>query len=148
MLGTAHVALTLASRVAPPLDIGRLLELILVHDAPEALTGDLPRAASELLPSGAKRSMEEGAAARLLGPLAPRLVETWAEYASGASREARLARHCDVLQLGVRLLGYQGQGHRGLEEFLAGVESLDCSEFPPAAELRGEILAAWKQAGG
>jgi putative hydrolase of HD superfamily len=148
VLGTAHVAVSLAARVHPPVDLGRLLALILVHDAPEALTGDLPRAAAELLPPGAKHSMEEGAAARLLGPLAPRLVEAWAEYSSGASREARLARHCDTLQLGVRLLGYRKLGHLGLDEFLRGVERLDCAEFPPAEELRREILAAWKQAGG
>src|SRR6187401_1339359 len=69
VLGTCHAILALGPRVDPPLDVERCLALALVHDAPEALLGDLPRTASELLPEGAKRTAEERAARRLLGPL-------------------------------------------------------------------------------
>jgi len=41
----------------------------------------------------------------------------------------------------VRLAGYHRAGQRGLEEFVATVRGLDCSEFAPAAELQREILA-------
>ena len=142
VLGTAYVALHLASRVCPPLDRGRVLTLALVHDAPEALSGDLPRAASELLPAGAKRELELGAARRLLGPLDGQAVEDVADYADGRTREARFVRLCDKLQLGVRLLGYVRSGRRGLEDFRDGLEALDCSEFEPAEQLRRELLAA------
>jgi putative hydrolase of HD superfamily len=140
VLGTAHLALALGRRVDPPLDLGRALELVLVHDLPEAGSGDLPLRAGEALPAGAKRAMEDRLAADLAGPLG--LEGAWAEYQAAETREARFARLCDKLQLGVRLVGYQRAGHGGLEDFRAGLEALDCAEFPAAAELLQEILAA------
>ena len=141
-MSTAFVALALAPRVEPPLDVDRAVTLALLHDAPEALTGDLPRRASELLPDGAKRRMEGAAARELLAPLSDIASERYEEYAAGESREARLVRLCDKLQLGLRLLAYVRAGARGLGEFRDGIEALDCSEFAPAEELRARILAA------
>ncbi len=148
VLGSAQLALLLAPLVDPPPDVARLLALVLLHDAPEALTGDLPRAAAAFLPAGAKRSMEAGAARVLLEPLGPESMSAWEEYAAGQSREARLARACDGLQLGLRTLGYVRAGVRGLENFRAGLERLSCQEFPPAEELRRELLDALEEAGG
>jgi 5'-deoxynucleotidase YfbR-like HD superfamily hydrolase len=142
VLGTCHVVLALGPRVKPPLDVERALCLALLHDAPEALTGDLPRAAAELLPAGAKAEAEARAAERLLAPLSDLAHERWREYRAGETREARFAKVCDRLQLGVQLVAYTRAGARGLEEFRAVVEELDCDGFAPAEALRGEILAA------
>ena len=49
---------------------------------------------------------------------------------------------CDRLQMGVRMVGYQRMGVRGLEPFAATIQALDCSEFSPTENLRTEILAA------
>jgi len=138
VLGTAHLALALAPRVEPALELARVLVMALVHDVPEALTGDLPRAASDLLPPGAKQQMERGAAERLLDPDA---AVAFHEYQAQETREARFTRLCDKLQLGVRLVGYRRSGQRGLEEFSAGLRALDASEFAPAAELLAELIA-------
>ncbi len=142
VLGTCHAILALAPRVAPGIDVEHCLALALVHDAPEALIGDLPRGASDLLPRGAKAAAEEAAARRLLGALSGFALERFGEYRAQNSREARFARLCDRLQMGVRLVGYRRMGVRGLEEFAGTIEGLDCSEFAPAAALRAEILAA------
>jgi putative hydrolase of HD superfamily len=142
VLGACHMILALGPRVSPKLDVERCLALALVHDAPEALLGDLPKAAAELLPPGAKAAAEESAARRLLAALSPLAVECFAEYGAQGTREARFARLCDRLQIGVRLVGYERLGVRGLEPFASTIRTLDCSEFPPAAERRGEILAA------
>lgn len=142
VLGTGYLILALGPRVSPPLDVDRALALALVHDAPEALLGDLPRAAARLLPPGAKRTAEVAAAAELLGPLSRLAEERFREHLEATTREARFARLCERLQLGVRLAGYHRSGVRGLEEFAATVAGLDCGEFPPAAELQREILAA------
>ncbi|TDJ71546.1 MAG: HD domain-containing protein [Planctomycetota bacterium] len=142
ILSTAYVALALAPRVTPELDLGRVLAMALVHDAPEALTGDLPRVAADLLPEGAKARLEQGAAERLLAPLAPVAAEAFAEYQSQATREARFTRLCDKLQLGARHVAYVRAGQHGLGEFGAVARELDCGEFPPAEALRLEILAA------
>ena len=148
LLGTAWIALAIAPRVRPALDVDRVVTLALVHDAPEALTGDLPRRARDFLPPGAKAEMEERAARELLLPLSGTAHERFAEYRTGASREARLVRLCDKLQLGLRLLCYLRRGARGLEDFAAGLAELDCAEFPPAAELHARLLAAIADASG
>ena len=142
VLGTGFVILGLGPRVRPDLDVDRAIALALVHDAPEALIGDLPRAASRLLPAGAKRKAEEGAARELLPPLSALAQARFDEYCAGSSREARFARVCDRLQLGVRLVGYRRAGALGLEEFEETLRALDCGEFEPARELQREILAA------
>jgi putative hydrolase of HD superfamily len=145
-LGVAQVALALAPREEPPLDVDRVLALCLVHDAPEALTGDLPRSGSRHLPAGAKATAEAAAAAELLAPLHPLALERWAEYAAGETREARFARLCDRLQLGVRLLAYLRSGQRGLEDFVETVRGTDPGEFPAASAFHADLLAALEDA--
>jgi putative hydrolase of HD superfamily len=142
LLGTAHLALALAPRVDPPLDVDRVVALATIHDAPEALTGDLPRSGAELLPEGAKRTAEARAAEIVLGGLHPVARERFLEFERGETREARLARLCDKLQLGLRLVAYTRAGQRGLSTFRGTLEELDCAEFAPAEELRRALLAA------
>lgn len=141
-LSTAFVVLALGPRVEPAIDVERALTLAVLHDVPEALTGDWPRTVSELLPSGAKRGVEERAGRRLLEPLSGHALERWQEYRDQATREARFARLCDRLQLGLRAVAYQRGGRTGLGEFRATVAELDCSEFQVAARFQAEILAA------
>lgn len=140
ILGTAYLARGLAETVDPGLDLGRVLELALLHDAPEALTGDLPWGAARHLPTGAKAAMDASAARELLAPLFSGAPELVAAYAAGNSREARFVHVCDRLQLGVQLLVYMRSGRRGLAEFLVGLRALDCSEFGPAAEFQAALL--------
>jgi putative hydrolase of HD superfamily len=147
VLGTCHVVLALGPRVAPPLDVERALALAVLHDAPEALTGDLPRAAAGLLPPGAKAALEAAAAERLLVPLSALAWERWRELRAGETREARFARACDRLQLGVQLLAYVRAGLGGLDEFRRTLAEVDCAEFAPAEALRREILARLPAAG-
>jgi putative hydrolase of HD superfamily len=141
-LGTALVALALAPRVRPELDVERAIALAVVHDVPEALLTDLPKCAAELLPAGAKAVAEERAAKQLLGPLGPEALALFDELAAGTTREARFVRLCDRLHLGLRWLGYRREGARGLEGFRAGLVALECGEFAPCAELKAELLAA------
>ncbi|MBK7642233.1 MAG: HD domain-containing protein [Planctomycetes bacterium] len=141
ILGVCELVLALGPAVEPPLDSERCLALALVHDAPEALLGDLPRTAAELLPEGAKRHAEARAAERVLGPLSALARERFEEHARGVSREARFTRVCDRLQLGLRLLGYRRTGQAGLEEFEATLRELDCGEFEPARGLQRELVA-------
>jgi hypothetical protein len=46
------------------------------------------------------------------------------------------------------MVGYARLGVRGLGEFAATIRALDASEFPPAAALQREILAAAEASGG
>ena len=45
-ISTAHLVLALAPEVEPALDVDHALTLAVVHDSPEAWTGDLPKSAS------------------------------------------------------------------------------------------------------
>jgi putative hydrolase of HD superfamily len=53
----------------PEIDLGRALELALVHDLAEIRIGDLPRTAGRYLPVGAKAAAESAALAELMAPL-------------------------------------------------------------------------------
>jgi putative hydrolase of HD superfamily len=147
-IGTAYLALALASQIVPPVDADRCVTLALVHDAPEALLSDLSHDASALLPSGAKRGAEARAAQRLLEPLSALALERFNEVHGDLSREARFVHLCDKLQLGVRLVGYLRSGARGLEGFVPGLAALECGEFAPCERLRAEILERVRALGG
>jgi len=142
VLGVAQMALALAPRVTPPLDLGRSLAMALVHDAGEVRSGDLPRAASEALPKGAKAAMDRGLAEAVLAPLGPLALAAADEFRAQATREARFVKLCDRLQLGVRLVGYVRAGRGGLGQFRAGLAELDVAEFQVCADLLAEVLAA------
>ncbi len=139
VLGVAHAALALAPRVVPPLDLGLVLAMALVHDAPEARTGDLPRPAATHLPPGAKANLEARIAQEVVHPLSGPAAEAFAEYQAGASREARFVRACDRIQLGVRLLGYERAGRRGLEEFWTSLDHDSVDEFEPCRRMAAAL---------
>ncbi|MBI5363839.1 MAG: HD domain-containing protein [Planctomycetes bacterium] len=142
ILNTCYVVLALGPRVEPAIDVERAVVLATLHDAPEALTGDLPRMVKSMLPDGAKAQAEEHAARALLDPLPPSVLERWREYRDACTREARFVRVCDRLQMGVRAVAYRRLGLRGLDDFEVALRELDCGEFAPARALREEILAA------
>ena len=140
---TTLLALALAPAVEPPLDLGRCLALCTVHDLAEAGLGDLPRAGSRALPPGAKASAEAQLALDLtqgLGPGTAILRAYWDEYAAAGSREARFARLCDKLQMGLRALVLARAGHRGMGTFGESVAGLDCSGFEPCESIRDELV--------
>ena len=145
VIGVAYVALALCPRVQTreggPLDFGRVLSMALVHDAPEALSGDIPRPAAAHLPKGAKRAMEEALANEVVRPLGPSAGAAWDEYTAQKTREARFVKGCDRLQLGVRLLAYERAGQRGLDEFWDSWTG-EFSEFACLDALARAILSA------
>ena len=140
-LGTAQLAMVLGPKVDPPLSVERAISLAVVHDAAEALVTDLPRVSARLFPDGAKAAAEEKAAGELFSE-APEALGLWTEYQEQQTREARFARICDKLHLGVQLLAYVRSGARGLDEFRVGLEGLDLEDFAPCHALRDELFAA------
>jgi putative hydrolase of HD superfamily len=147
VLGVAQLALALAPRVTPPLDVGRTLALALMHDASEVLSGDLPRRASAALPHGAKAELDRALGRQVAGPLGALAAAAEAEFRAQTTREARFVKLCDRLQLGVRLVGYERAGRRGLDDFWPGLRALDAAEFPPCAALLAEVLSAERALG-
>jgi putative hydrolases of HD superfamily len=92
------LAMLLARRAAEPVDLPRVLELLLVHDVPEIDCGDQIVYAA----TGPERAAAEAAAAeRVFGLLpradAERLRERWREFDEQRTPEARFALAMDRL---------------------------------------------------
>ena len=123
------------------LDLGRALELAIVHDLAEVRLGDLPRTAARYLQAGAKHAAEQAALAELLAPLGRRGDALYAEYRDKATPEARFVGACDKLQLMLKVTLYEGWGAGGLAEFWANEANFPAAEFAPVDELIGELRA-------
>lgn len=135
-----HVAFLVwaLGRELPGLDLGRALEIALVHDLAEARLGDLPRPAARYLPAGVKAAAERRIVADLLAPLGAG-GEALADYQEGASREARLVAVCDKLQLLIKAWVYRQAGNANMDEFFAALAGFDDGGFPRVRELVEEL---------
>lgn len=136
-----HVAVLLWALAPelPEVDTGHALELALVHDLAEVRIGDLPRTAGRYLPAGAKAAAESAAMADLLAPLGDRGPALLAEFEAGVTREARLVKACDKLQLLIKVFAYERAGAAGLSEFWDNEINFPESGFAPVDELLAQI---------
>ena len=123
-------------RQIPEVDVGRAVEIALVHDLAELRIGDLPRTASRYFPAGAKASAESAAMNEILAPLPANARDLYAEYQAAASPEARLVKACDKLQLMLKVAAYERWGTGGgLAEFWDNPENFPDGGFAPVREL-------------
>lgn len=121
------------------LDVGRALELALVHDLAESRLGDLPRTAGRYLPEGAKHLGEAEAIAELMGPIGTRAAGLYEEYRAGDSREARFVAACDKLQLMIKVATYERWGTGALAEFWDNPGNFPDEGFEPVRRLFEEL---------
>jgi len=110
----AVMALLLAEHAAEPVDVGRVVAMLLLHDVVEIDAGDV-FVYDEAAQAG-KRAAEERAADRLYGLLPPDqgawARELWEEYEAKATPEARFAASIDRLQPLLQNLMTGGLGWR------------------------------------
>jgi len=128
------------------MDVARAVEIALVHDLAELRIGDLPRTAGRYFPDGAKQRAESAAMAEILAPLPERARELYAEYQAGETREARLVKACDKLQLMIKVAVLESWGARGLAEFWDNPENFPDGDFEPVREVL-ENLRRRREAG-
>ena len=107
------LAVLLAGEAREPIDVGRVLEILLVHDVPEIDCGDQIAYAA---PSSDRDAAERAGAERLFGMLpeaaARRWASRWEELAEGATAEARFAHAIDRLCPVLLNLASNGQSWR------------------------------------
>lgn len=129
--GVAWLTLALAP---PDLDLGRALQLAVVHDLAEAVTGDvLPAEAAALAPGDRERE-EAAAVEALTGALPPTRRDSVralaAEYRARETAEARFVKACDRLEMALQAAAYAEESREN------GLRREAFSEFVESA-LRG-----------
>jgi len=111
---TAIIAFALA-RLSPQVDADRVLRMALVHDLPEARTGDLNYMNQKYV-----RADEETAAADLTRglPFGEEMAELLAEFRAQQTPEAVLAKDADHLEMLLQLKEHLDVGNRNAEEWI------------------------------
>ena len=139
--GVAALAL-LVGDVVGGLDRGRLLAIAMLHDMAEALLSDLPASATRLLGAEAKHAAERRAIEELFGrlPGCAEYLALWEEYAGGGSREARLVKGLDRVEMLAQALAYERAGSRALAEFWSDAGAGWADEFPILRQLAEQLL--------
>ncbi len=94
----------------------RAMKLAVLHDAPEARTGDIPMPSKTAEVADAMDSLERRIASELLPDS---WLHLYAELEAGSSLEARAVSAADKLQMMIKVMVYERQGRGCLEEFWA-----------------------------
>lgn len=136
------IAYTLARHIDEPVDMGKVLTMLLFHEVGEARLSDLPRRGSVYLKQ-AKEDAETQIAADLLGDIAPELLDVLKEFNERSTLEARLAEACEELQILFAALMYAKERNGDLTEYrrdVAKYNSYGIEIADKLAKLIGEKL--------
>ena len=124
------------------IDIGKLLEMSIIHDLGEAVIGDIP----VIDPAhNSKREIEEKGVIEMLSVLPLKLqsyyMKLWLEFENKQSKEALLAYQCDKLSAVLKAKHYETQtGREGLfKEFYEGKTTQKAFENGPLSEVFKDI---------
>lgn len=108
-----------AHQLDRPLDIGRAVQIALVHDLAESVLTDLPKRSTELIGESVKHAAEWNTLHEMLAdhPAQDDVLRYWQEYSDASTPEGRLVRDADKLEMIHQALRYEQAGNRNLAEF-------------------------------
>lgn len=90
----------------------KVLKMSLLHDLPESQVGDITRRSSNYRQ---KREIEKKAMSKILknlpGKLRKEYMQLWEEYRKGRTREAKLVKYADKLEMLLQAREYAKQGY-------------------------------------
>lgn len=110
---TAMIGYTLA-HLDGRADVGRVVQICLFHDLPEARTGDQNYVNKKYVRTDEKKAVED--LARNL-PFGDDYRDLWQEFEARESREAQLAHDADQLEMILALKEYKDLGNRYADEW-------------------------------
>ena len=139
--GVAALALLIGDTI-DGLDRGKLLAIAMLHDLAEALLSDLPASAKRFIGAAHKHAAERSALEEMLAKLPNRAeyLALWDEYARGCSREARLVKGIDRIEMLAQALDYERAGNRAMAEFWEDSDTGWSEEFPVLRALASELF--------
>ena len=109
----ALYALTMAEHAVKPIDINRVLKMLLLHDLVEIDAGDTPIHSAAAQESAAQDALEQAAADRIFGILPPDQAEEfralWDEFEAAETDDAIFAKSIDRVQPVIANLETGGQ---------------------------------------
>lgn len=130
--GVALVAMLLTDELRAAgqhVDGERVLRMAIVHDAPEARTGDIPMPSKTAELERAIDALEQ----RLVGEMLPeRLAADWDEAERGESLEARIVKAADKLQMMIKAWSYERHQRGHLQEFWDNPKNFRHMDLPLA----------------
>src|SRR5262245_8837623 len=101
----ALIALLAHRHLEHPVDIGRVLKIILVHDLVEALAGDIPYfevGERKELKADRERAAIEEIRTRVAGDTGQEIFELWHEFEARTTAEAKFANALDNLEVQIQ----------------------------------------------
>jgi len=133
---TALLAMLLAE-AEQGVDELKTLKMALIHETGEILTTDIPRIAQAHLDHAALEAAEISIASEVFQDWATgdEYVALCREYAQCQTREARLVRAADKLQMLCKVRFYEKAGARNLDEFFQKDQGMKLDDFPVAQAL-------------
>lgn len=141
--GVACAAMLLADELqnrGVSLDVGKLLQMALLHDWAEARLGDLPKAAAHYFGRAARRAAENAAFQEMVAGGQAAFGDLHHEYEERASLESRLVKAADVIDLLAQALTFERAGARGLDEFWEVAREPDFGLTGEAAEAVAGVI--------
>ncbi|MGE4544320.1 MAG: HD domain-containing protein [Pedobacter sp.] len=132
---TAVIGFTLA-RLDGQADVGRVLQLCLFHDIPEARLGDLNYVNKKYVQVDEQRAVDDLAATL---PFGDEYRQTLAEFSGRETRESLLAHDADQLEMILALKEYKDLGNRYADEWYPFAVRRLKTEL--ACKLAGDIWA-------
>lgn len=132
---TTYIGFCLA-KIAPNVNVDRLIKMCLFHDLPEARTGDLNYVNKKYVDAHEERAVND--LAKTL-PFGSEIRELIKEFMAGKTEEAKLARDADQIEMILALKEYKDLGNKYADEWLGF--SLKRLQTETAKELAEVILA-------
>ena len=123
------------SQIEPDIDQMRLIQMCLLHDLPEARTGDLNYVNKKYAVADETRAINDLTKSVSFGGIMKNLLN---EFNEGKTREARLAKDADQLSFILELKYLADTGSKGPEKWLPIVQSRLLTET--AKKIANEIL--------
>jgi 5'-deoxynucleotidase YfbR-like HD superfamily hydrolase len=124
--GVAVIALLLSDRarqLGKDVDFNLVMRMALLHDLPEARTGDLPSTYKKYIDQDALRVADDRITEEMLRDLGQQNLDARHDYEDRKSIEARIVKAADKLDLLVQAWEYERGGARMLDEFWSSADA-------------------------